>query len=158
MKEVLKFEEAMANSVESARPISLFDTSEVNRFATAGAVPLPNVIRHPENFRPRKLCTRWQHNGTCLRGSQCIFAHGTHELHTDSVTKLAYKESKLEFTGVLTPVSFTNWLWYKCVRPKLEDTKSKLPDVDTTAFGIEDAEDILGEFTPTVMKRKKRRM
>lgn len=69
----------------------------VNRFATAQAVPPPNVIRHPGNFRPRKLCTHWGRNGTCLRGSQCTFAHGMHELHPEALAimqRLRMKEAK----------------------------------------------------------------
>merc|ERR1712190_166415 len=50
-----------------------------------------------------------------------------------------------------------NWLWYRCIRPKLEETKSKLPDIDLggNAFGIEDVEEILGEFMPAQKLVKK---
>merc|ERR1712113_930264 len=73
-----------------------------------------------------------------------------------SAVNVAYKESKLNFRGVLTPVAFTNWLWYRCIRPKLEETKSKLPEVDTSsgAFGIEDVEEIMGEFMPAIKVEK----
>merc|ERR1712099_112314 len=67
-----------------------------------------------------------------------------------SAVNVAYKESKLNFRGVLTPVSFTNWLWFRCVRPKLEETKAKLPEVDASNFGIDDIEEIMGEFMPAV--------
>lgn len=73
-----------------------------------------------------------------------------------SAVNLAFKESKLAFRGALSAHAFTNWLWYRCIRPKLEDTKSKLPEVDisSNAFGIEEVEEIMGEFMP-VMKEKK---
>merc|ERR1711957_132633 len=32
-----------------------------------------------------------------------------------SSVNLTSKESKLNFRGVLTQVSFTNWLWYRCI-------------------------------------------
>merc|ERR1712151_767340 len=67
-----------------------------------------------------------------------------------SSVNVAFRESKLNFRGVLTPVSFTNWLWYRCVRPKLEETKSKLPEIETSNFGIDDIEEIMGEFMPAV--------
>merc|ERR1712039_106542 len=71
-----------------------------------------------------------------------------------SAVNVAYKESKLNFRGVLTPMAFTNWLWYRCVRPKLEETKSKLPEVDVATFGIDDIEEIMGEFMPAVKVEK----
>merc|ERR1711948_89377 len=50
--------------------------------------------------------------------------------------------------GVLTPVSFTNWLWWRCVRPRLEKTKAAgFPDVEGE-FGIDDVEEIFGQFMP----------
>merc|ERR1712054_539736 len=62
----------------------------------------------------------------------------------------AYKESKLSFRGVLTPVAFTNWLWYKTIRPKLEETKAKVivENVDLDAFGIQDVDEIFAEHMP----------
>lgn len=73
-----------------------------------------------------------------------------------SAVKLVSLESKLTFRGSLSPAAFTNWIWYRCVRPKLEETKSKLPEIDLSgnAFGIEDVEEVLGEFMP-VLKEKK---
>lgn len=72
-----------------------------------------------------------------------------------SSVNLAYKESKLTFRGVFSMTSFTNWLWYRCVRPKMEETKSKLPDLDDLAeFGIDDIDELLNEFLP-VQKVKK---
>merc|ERR1712014_15494 len=72
-----------------------------------------------------------------------------------SAVNLTFKESKLNFRGTLTPIAFTNWVWYRCVRPKLEETKAKLPDVDTSdgKFGIEDVEEIFGEFMPKEIKK-----
>merc|ERR1711988_1897988 len=59
-------------------------------------------------------------------------------------------ESKLSFRGVLTPVAFTNWLWYKTIRPKLEETKAKVivENVDLEAFGIQDVDEIFAEHMP----------
>merc|ERR1712061_181313 len=76
-----------------------------------------------------------------------------------SAVNLVAKESKLNFRGVLTPVAFTNWLWYRCIRPRLEETKSKLPAIDdhqlNTVYCIDDIEDILGEFMPAPKKDEK---
>merc|ERR1712045_338553 len=74
-----------------------------------------------------------------------------------SAVNVAFKESRLNFRGVFTTLSFTNWLWYRCIRPKLEETKSKLPELDTdgNVFGIEDVEEILGEFMPAIKPAKK---
>merc|ERR1711879_797198 len=74
-----------------------------------------------------------------------------------SAVNVACKESKLTFRGCLTPVSFTNWLWYRCIRPKLEETKAKLPELDISGnvYGIEDVEEILGEFMPAMKPAKK---
>merc|ERR1719374_95 len=68
---------------------------------------------------------------------------------------LAFRESKLSFRGVLSPTAFTNWMWYRCVRPRLEETKAKLPEIDINgnAYGIEDVDEILGEWLP-VLKEK----
>jgi len=71
-----------------------------------------------------------------------------------SAVNVAYKESKLNFRGILTPMAFTNWLWYRCVRPKLEETKAKLPEIDVSNFGIDDIEEIMGEFMPAVKVEK----
>merc|ERR1711879_635826 len=63
-----------------------------------------------------------------------------------SAVNVAAKESKLTFKGCLTPVALTNWIWYRCVRPKLEETKSKLLseiDLSGNNFCIEDIEEIL---------------
>jgi len=71
---------------------------------------------------------------------------------------VSYKESKLTcFRGGLTPAAFTNWVWYRCVRPRLEETKSKLPAVDISgnAFGVEYVEETFGEFMPPTMKGMK---
>jgi len=73
-----------------------------------------------------------------------------------SSVNLACRETRLSFRGVFTPAAFTNWLWYRCIRPKLEETKSKLPDVDVdvSAFGIDDIEEIMGEFMPAIKAPK----
>merc|ERR1711972_260465 len=73
-----------------------------------------------------------------------------------SAVNVACKESKLNFRGSFTQVAFTNWLWYKCIRPKLEETKSKLPEMDPsdTAFCIDDVEELLGEFMPVKKEEK----
>ena len=42
------------------------------------------------------------------------------------------------------------------VRPKLEETKSKLPelsDEDMEKYGIQDVEEVLGEFMPAMKKK-----
>merc|ERR1711933_298021 len=73
-----------------------------------------------------------------------------------SAVNEACKESKLSFRGAPTPVAFTNWLWYRCIRPKLEETKSKLPELDEDlmeTYGIDDVEEILGEFMPAIKKK-----
>merc|ERR1712232_339420 len=74
-----------------------------------------------------------------------------------SAVNVACKESKLEFRGVLSEVSFTNWLWYRCVRPKLEETKSKLPEIDVgnCPYGIEDVDEIFNEYMPAGKLSKK---
>jgi len=74
-----------------------------------------------------------------------------------SAVNVACKESKMNFRGALTQVAFTNWLWYRCIRPKLEETKSRLPDVEAEggAFGIDDVEEIMGEFMPAMKADKK---
>merc|ERR1711879_1028026 len=72
-----------------------------------------------------------------------------------SAVNLTFKESKLNFRGCLTAISFTNWVWYRCVRPKLEETKAKLPDIDTSdpKYGIEDVEEIFGPMVPSEIKK-----
>eukprot|EP00928_Gymnodinium_smaydae_P014152 TRINITY_DN15141_c0_g3_i1.p1 TRINITY_DN15141_c0_g3~~TRINITY_DN15141_c0_g3_i1.p1 ORF type:complete len:1123 (-),score=352.51 TRINITY_DN15141_c0_g3_i1:114-3035(-) len=70
---------------------------------------------------------------------------------------LVCKESKLSYRGSFTPIAFTNWLWYRCVRPKLEETKSKLPELDedemAKVYCIDDVEEVLGEFMPAMKKK-----
>merc|ERR1712083_1186777 len=73
-----------------------------------------------------------------------------------SAVNCTFKESKLNFRGVLSPVAFTNWLWYRCVRPKLAETKAfSLPEIEGDAYGIEDVDEILGEFMPKPKEDKK---
>lgn len=73
-----------------------------------------------------------------------------------SSVNLIYRECKLNFRGSFNQVQFTNWLWYRVIRSKLEDTKSKMDEVDTSdnMWGIEDIEEILSEYMPP-MKAKK---
>merc|ERR1712113_264205 len=75
-----------------------------------------------------------------------------------SAVNLVAKESKLQFRGVLSPMAFTNWLWYRCIRPKLEETKAKLPEIDISsgAYNIEDVEEIFGEFMPVIKEKDKK--
>merc|ERR1712226_1383022 len=66
-----------------------------------------------------------------------------------SSVNVAANESKLNFRGCLSKLNFTNWLWYRCVRPKLEETKAKLPELDAdqlAKYGIDDVEEIFGEY------------
>merc|ERR1712014_377628 len=67
-----------------------------------------------------------------------------------SAVNLVFQESKLNYRGVFSAIAFTNWMWYRCVRPKLEETKSKLPEIDAAAYCIDDVEEIMGEFMPAV--------
>merc|ERR1712194_769516 len=74
-----------------------------------------------------------------------------------SSVNVAYKESKLNFRGSLNTISFTNWLWYRCIRPRLEETKAKLPELspeEISAYGIDDIEEIFGEFMPVEKEQK----
>merc|ERR1712194_910866 len=74
-----------------------------------------------------------------------------------SSVNVAYKESKLNFRGSLNTISFTNWLWYRCIRPRLEETKAKLPELspeEISAYGIDDIEEIFGEFMPVEKEKK----
>merc|ERR1711974_317222 len=71
-----------------------------------------------------------------------------------SAVNVAFRESKLQFRGVLSPTAFTNRLWYRCIRPKLEETKAKLPDIDVSAYNIDDVEEIFGESMPAVKEKK----
>merc|ERR1712048_360984 len=73
-----------------------------------------------------------------------------------SAVNLASQESKLSFRGSFTAVAFTNWLWFRCIRPKLEETKSKMNELsedELKRYCIEDADEVLGEFMP-VQKKK----
>merc|ERR1712039_398666 len=75
-----------------------------------------------------------------------------------SAVNCAFKESKLNFRGVLTPLAFTNWLWYRCVRPRLAETKAaSLPEIEGDAYGIEDVDELLGEFMPALPKPKEKK-
>merc|ERR1712070_1345104 len=70
-----------------------------------------------------------------------------------SMVNIVAKESKLPLRGSFSALSLTNWLWYRCVRPKLEETKSKLPEMSDEALeslGINDVEEVLGEYMPVI--------
>ncbi|CAE7564279.1 abfD [Symbiodinium sp. KB8] len=74
-----------------------------------------------------------------------------------SSVNLAFQESKLNYRGSFSALSFTNWLWYRVVRPKLEETKSKmveLSDEELEKYGIPDVEEVLGEFMPAQKKKE----
>lgn len=76
-----------------------------------------------------------------------------------SSVNLACQESKLSYRGSFTAIAFTNWLWYRCIRPKLEETKSKVPELtedEMERFCIDDVEAVLGEFCPAPKKSKEK--
>ncbi|CAE8674334.1 unnamed protein product, partial [Polarella glacialis] len=74
-----------------------------------------------------------------------------------SAVNLSCRESKLSYRGSLSPMAFTNWLWYRCIRPRLEETKAKLPELDLqgddSKYCIQDVEDLFGEFMPALPKK-----
>lgn len=74
-----------------------------------------------------------------------------------SAVSLTWRDSKLAFRGSFSAVAFTNWVWWRMIRPKLEETKAKLADIDISdnAYGIEMVEKILGEFAGPMKKKKK---
>merc|ERR1711920_404621 len=75
-----------------------------------------------------------------------------------SAVNVVYKESKLNFRGTLTPVALTNFLWARCVRPKLEEGGSKgFDEIEGDAFGIADIEEIANEFMPAMPKPKEKK-
>merc|ERR1712232_830444 len=70
-----------------------------------------------------------------------------------SLVQLVANESKLPLRGTFSALNLTNWLWYRCVRPKLEETKSKLPELtedEMEKLGIPDVEEVLGEYMPVI--------
>lgn len=73
-----------------------------------------------------------------------------------SAVSLTWRDSKLAFRGSFSAVAFTNWVWWRMIRPKLEETKAKLADIDISdnAYGIEMVEKILGEFAGPMKKKK----
>merc|ERR1712194_920233 len=73
-----------------------------------------------------------------------------------SAVNLVCKESKLLYRGVLSQQGFTNWLWYRCVRPQLEETKSTLPEIDLgdCPYGIEDIDEIFNTYLPAGKLKK----
>merc|ERR1712064_22262 len=75
-----------------------------------------------------------------------------------AAVNLTCDQCKLSFRGNFTKLAFCNWLWYRVIRPKLEETKGKSfhhlaeVDVSANAFGIEDVEDVLGSYMSTPIK------
>lgn len=71
-----------------------------------------------------------------------------------SAVNLCCQETKLSFRGSFSAVAFTNWLWWRCIRPKLEETKASCPELtedDKEKYGLMDVEEILGEFMPKIV-------
>jgi hypothetical protein len=72
-----------------------------------------------------------------------------------SSVNIICKESKLAFQKTFTQVTFTNWLWWRCIRPKLEETKSRLPELEEEElfqlFNVHDGEEVLGEYMPSTV-------
>mmetsp|Transcript_53663 Transcript_53663/g.85351 ORF Transcript_53663/g.85351 Transcript_53663/m.85351 type:complete len:1090 (+) Transcript_53663:51-3320(+) len=74
-----------------------------------------------------------------------------------SSVNLCCQETKLSFRGSFSAVAFTNWLWWRCIRPKLEETKSSLDELseeDRAKFSIDDIEEVLGEYCPKMEEKK----
>merc|ERR1711988_1932978 len=46
-----------------------------------------------------------------------------------SSVNICSQETKLTFRGSFSNLAFTNWLWWRCIRPKLEETKSSLDEL-----------------------------
>merc|ERR1712151_1426683 len=68
-----------------------------------------------------------------------------------SAVNCSFRESKLNFRGVLSEAAFTNWLGYRCIRPKLVETKSPhgLPEIpEGSEYGIEDVEALFCSYMP----------
>jgi len=76
-----------------------------------------------------------------------------------SAVNLVCQESKLSFRGNFSAIAFTNWLWFRCIRPKLEETKSSLADLteaERELYCLDDIEEILGEFMPAIKVKEKK--
>merc|ERR1712183_860594 len=74
-----------------------------------------------------------------------------------SSVNLCCQETKLQFRGSFSAVAFTNWLWWRCIRPKLEETKSSLDELseeERQKYSIDDIEEVLGEFCPKMEEKK----
>merc|ERR1712176_1311494 len=72
-----------------------------------------------------------------------------------SAVNLSYIDSKLPFKGAFSPAAFTNWSWYRTVRPKLAASKGTLPDIDSKIdYGIDAVESVLGECAPKMEEPK----
>merc|ERR1712224_539384 len=67
-----------------------------------------------------------------------------------STVGLSFQASRFTtFRGVFNEFNFTNWLWYYVVRPKLEDSKSDLEDIEACdVVGVEEVDAVLKEFMP----------
>merc|ERR1712014_349453 len=71
-----------------------------------------------------------------------------------SSVNLCCQETKI---AALPAIPFTNWLWWRCIRPKLEETKSSLDDLseeDREKYSIDLIEEVLGEHCPALVEKK----
>lgn len=75
-----------------------------------------------------------------------------------SAVNLSFQDSKLPFKGGFSANAFTNWMWWRVIRPKLKETKAKMEDVDDNpTYGLEDIEGVLGEYAPKVKEEKEKK-
>merc|ERR1712217_679051 len=66
-----------------------------------------------------------------------------------SSVNLAFQDSKPPFKGAFSPLAFTNWCWFRTIRPRLAATKGSLPDLDSKVdYGIDLVEEVLGQYVP----------
>merc|ERR1712176_1542125 len=74
-----------------------------------------------------------------------------------SSVNLAFQDSKIPFKGSFSPVAFTNWCWFRTIRPKLSATKGSMPDLDPNMdYGIDLVEEVLGQYVPAGKKDDKK--
>merc|ERR1712151_301691 len=73
-----------------------------------------------------------------------------------SAVNLTYIDSKLPYKGAFSPAAYTNWCWFRTIRPKLSASKGALPEIDSKIdYGIEAVEAVLGEYAPKLEEEKK---
>merc|ERR1711953_572919 len=73
-----------------------------------------------------------------------------------SAVNLTYIDSKLPYKGAFSPAAYTNWCWFRTIRPKLSASKGPLPEIDSKIdYGIEAVEAVLGEYAPKLEEEKK---